>query len=882
MKPRPTLLAVFITVVVLSSSCLAKVVYIKPTGSDANNGLSWSTAKKTINGGLAISTSGDELWVAAGTYVERIVLKNGVALYGGFVGTETDRSLRNWTANVTIIDANKAGSAVVCSSGIGSTTIIDGFTIRNGWAYKGGGIYCYFSSPTITNNTIMGNSTSSNGGGIYCYSSSPAITNNTIMGNSAQDYGGGIYCWFSFPTITNNTLTANSAGLGGGIYCDESSSPTITNNTITGNIASLNSGGIYCEEFSSPAITNNTITTNSGEGISCRWYSSPTITNNTITGNSGGRISCDKRSSPTITNNIVAFNIFGIYCSDSNPTLRNNCVYGNQSYNYSGIYPGIGDFSANPMLAGWEYGNVHIQPQSPCVNAGWNEDPGLGLVDMDGQPRIQGGTVDIGADESDGTAWPAGPYIIVRVSPSGDDSNDGSTWTLAKRTVQAGIEAASLVGGDVWVAAGTYNERITLRRYVHVYGGFAGTETSRDERNWQANKTTLDGGAGGSVVTASFLGYGVSRIDGFTIRNGNASYGAGISCSYSSPTITNNTFTGNNAGYGSGIYCSHSFPTITNNTFTGNGGSVISCSYSSPTIKNNTFMENSGSGISCFSSSPTITNNTIIGNSGGISCSDSSSPTITNNTIKANNGGGILCFHSSPTITNNTITANSAYYKGGGISCSESSPIIINNIVAFNNSGIGCSDSNPKLRNNCFYGNSGYNYWGLSPGIGDFSADPLFVDKDKGNYHLTSQSPCINAGWNDAPGLPETDMDGEGRINDGVVDVGTDEYWECIAPTITADPISQTKCAGVSVTFIVAASGTEPLTYQWRKASSNILGATASAYTISSVTPGDTGIYDCVVTNSCGSATSTAALLTVANCLTIPQDLKPSSSQTAH
>ena len=69
----------------------------------------------------------------------------------------------------------------------------------------------------------------------------------------------------------------------------------------------------------------------------------------------------------------------------------------------------------------------------------------------------------------------------------------------------------------------------------------------------------------------------------------------------------------------------------------------------------------------------------------------------------------------------------------------------------------------------------GYNYQGLSPGTGDSSADPLFVDAAGGDYHLTPESPCINAGWNDAPGLPDTDMDDEPRVQDGTVDIGADE-----------------------------------------------------------------------------------------------------------
>ncbi|MPM30376.1 hypothetical protein SDC9_76924 [bioreactor metagenome] len=83
------------------------------------------------------------------------------------------------------------------------------------------------------------------------------------------------------------------------------------------------------------------------------------------------------------------------------------------------------------------------------------------------------------------------------------------------------------------------------------------------------------------------------------------------------------------------------------------------------------------------------------------------------------------------------------------------------------------------------------------------------------------------------------------------------------APSITTNPVSATQCAGTNVTFTAAASGTATLTYQWKKDGSVIAGATNASYTISSITAGNAGSYTCVVTNSCGSATTTAAVLTV-------------------
>jgi len=95
-------------------------------------------------------------------------------------------------------------------------------------------------------------------------------------------------------------------------------------------------------------------------------------------------------------------------------------------------------------------------------------------------------------------------------------------------------------------------------------------------------------------------------------------------------------------------------------------------------------------------------------------------------------------------------------------------------------------------------------------------------------------------------------------------------------PTITGQPSDATKTIGESVTFSVAASGTAPLSYQWRKCGDNISGATSSSYTIPSVVPGDAGSYDVVVSNPYGSVTSNTAALTV-NPITTTLSVSPVS-----
>ncbi|MEN6372407.1 MAG: right-handed parallel beta-helix repeat-containing protein [Armatimonadota bacterium] len=656
------------------------VVRVSPSGDDVNDGSSWVLAKKTIQAGIdaVFANGGGEVWVAAGIYNEHIISQADIGVYGGFAGTESQRQERNFNANKSIIDGSSNGNVVI-ANGFSNIACIDGFTIRNSGIHCG--ISCTLSSkPTIINNTISEN----NRYGIYCYSSNPTITRNTISENTTY----GIYCFSSRPTITNNTLYWNV-------------------------------DGICCTSSSSPTITNNVIYENYGNGISCDLYSNPTITNNSIIGNSSYGIHLDT-SSPTLTNNMVAFNITGIYRYSGNPVLKNNCVYGNTT-DYSGITAGVTDMSKDPLLENWLYGKCHIQPGSPCIDAGDSSVVGSSWVDMDGQSRIQGSSIDIGADESDGTQWTPNPPLIIRVSPNGNDSNNGSSWELAKKTIQTGIDTVydNGGGGEVWVAAGVYNEHITLKTDIGIYGGFAGTESQRNERNINANKSIIDGSRSDHVVSArGFLV--IACIDGFTIRNsGDSCYG--IYCAYkASPTITNNTISG-------GICCVLSSSTIANNRISGNGSL----------------------GINCTSSNLRVTNNIISGNS----C-------------------GIYCYSSDPAITNNTIIGNSSC----GIACESSSPTLTNNIIVFNGVGLNKSNESPILQNNCVYGNTINYVSGITAGTTDISQDPLFRDKDNGDYHLTSTSPCINAGDDTAVQTGWVDMDGEARIIGSHVDIGADEY----------------------------------------------------------------------------------------------------------
>lgn len=462
---------------------------------------------------------------------------------------------------------------------------------------------------------------------------------------------------------------------------------------------------------------------------------------NTIVGNSGsaGGILCGA-ASPGITNNIVAFNSSGIRATNGNPTLKNNCVHNPDGENYTGVTAGASDIQVDPGLVAAQYGQLHLQLGSPCIDTGYTSTMASSRVDVDGQARPLNGIHDIGADESDGTAYAYAP-VTVRVSASGSDSNDGSSWSLAKRTVQSAIDTASSLGGEVWVASGTYAENITLPPYVYLYGSFAGTESARSERDASARTTILDGGRSGSVVYM-VAGYRLASIDGFVLRNGKSLRGGGIYCDAGSPTLSNLVITENSASGGGGLYARLCYEMrVSGCTITANKATTW------------------GGGAFIWASIGAISNCAITGNSGRY-------------------GGGVYCDNSHLSLRNNTIAANTAT-DGGGIYSTLADPEITNNVIALNSSGIvQVNVGSPVMQNNCVYNPAGYNYSNVSPGTGDISLDPQFLAPWAVDYRLRPGSPCIATGDNSVVETGSIDLEGKARILPvgGTADMGCYEY----------------------------------------------------------------------------------------------------------
>jgi len=203
--------------------------HISTTGSDITGDGSELYPFATIQHGINTSSNTETVLVQPGTYFENINYNGkNITVASLFLTTQDTTYISQ-----TIIDGSSSGSVVTFTNSENSSAVLCGFTITNGSALQGGGIYCNNSSPSLENVTISGNSSSYRGGGIYCYdNSNPSLQYVTISGNLASDEGGGIYCTGSSPSLNNVTITSNSAGwYGGGIYSNNSM-PSIINSIL--------------------------------------------------------------------------------------------------------------------------------------------------------------------------------------------------------------------------------------------------------------------------------------------------------------------------------------------------------------------------------------------------------------------------------------------------------------------------------------------------------------------------------------------------------------------------------------------------------------------------------------------------------------------------
>jgi hypothetical protein len=339
----------------------------------------------TIERGIFPATYiGSTVVVKPGTYNENISLSNG-----SITLTSIDPNDPCIVAS-TIIDGGGGGNGPVVTF-TNDCSVLTGFTITNGSANGyGGGIYCNGQceelAPTISHCIITRNYSASVGGGIACHDSSPTISYCIITGNEAPAEAGGIYCeneeaWFS-PTINHCLIVGNSSGVGGGVLA-QGGSPAISNCDISGNHSIYGPGGIFCAV--SNLMVHHTILwadTWSDEAsyeaeIAVVGPSSVlTIGYSDVQGGLMGMLAMYGGSLHVDANTII--NADPMFVRDPNPGPDGN-------------WDDVND----------DFGDLHLLEDSPCIDTG---DPNFipapdTNTDMDGQPRIVGCRIDIGADE---------------------------------------------------------------------------------------------------------------------------------------------------------------------------------------------------------------------------------------------------------------------------------------------------------------------------------------------------------------------------------------------------------------------------------------------------------------------------------------------------
>ena len=365
----------------------------------------------------------------------------------------------------------------------------------------------------------------------------------------------------------------------------------------------------------------------------------------------------------------------------------------------------------------------------------------------------------------------SGVIVYVNVANIAAPIQNGSSWATAYGNLQTALASAP-TGSEIWVAQGTYKPTNTsvktisfnIPSGVMVYGGFVGTEVSQNQRNFTTNETILSGeiGSVANIQDNSFHvvffdgASNVTRLDGFTVRDGNSNYTPPSVIVYPSSSVLP---VSNNDGGGIALD-NGSSPTIANCKILNNkaiiGAGIFATNSSTPSVINCTIMGNEstfGGGVYHLSSNGDYKNVLIAGNKaiGGGMYNNISSPTLTNVTIAGNGGnnGSIFNSASSPTVKNSILWGNIGPFN-------DTQSTITYSIVEGGYTGIGNSNLNPQLVS--------ISPFGLSPNV-------------SGDYQLTNTSPAIDAGDNGTITLTDKDLIGSlRRYNGGVVDMGAYEF----------------------------------------------------------------------------------------------------------
>jgi hypothetical protein len=641
----------------VSSSALADIVFVNAAQvlpSGLQNGLSWATAFKDLQTGLGAASSGDDVWVAKGTYfptatTDRTIsflIPSGVRVLGGFESGDASVIDRRPLEHVTTLSGNIGGPGlsdnsfhVVRIDSVANPTVVSGFHIVGGNANGGG-----------SNNL---------GGGVRIAGNSAAMVSECVfIGNDAVA-GTAIHvvgAVATSPVLANCIVRDNEPG----IAVD-----------IQGGRANL----AFC-----------TIVRNQGVGVRVlNGNGASSITSSIVRDNGDGPVLSEQVSVTNATVNFTSDNVQG------GAGLGLGCV---------DLDPAFGDVDGADGIPGNADDRFTLRGDSPSIDDGSTQNFPSDLADLDGDlvtaeplPRdIALAPRRVDDPVSNATGIGPGPHTdmgafeyqrprTIFVNHAATGANNGTSWQNAYVDLQDAIAELADIKfggpGEIWVAKGTYkptdgaDPTISFKpsRGTKIFGGFVGGEASRALRDPRQNETILSGelGApgpsGNTTHVLRFSGTfvdGSTLVDGFTIRDGvsvnGPGQGGGVRFDTGTTAVVANCVVTACAGNGSGAVAfltgGTTAPTLFNSIVAGNTPSA-------PGLP----------GIVVLSGSPAIVNCTIAGNVGPAATATSilvagGSPTFANCASFANIAGGATSFAAQIAASSGTGTVSRSAFQG--------------------------------------------------------------------------------------------------------------------------------------------------------------------------------------------------------------------------
>lgn len=717
-------MALLFLVAVSAVMAQSKIYYVSPTGNGTADGSSW-TNTMTLTDALTAAKAGDQIWVqgseAGTTYTAPeggFTLKSGVQLYGGFAGTEASVDDRETLGKPyqlkyrSVLSGDISGDDAVNNTSL----IFPANTTRD-------------DNATHVLSVNMEPSENNNNNNYPTVVNGFSIGGGQAVGEDGNEYGGGIYI---FGDNTNGGIfriercffVNNYAKLGGAIYVaaevrnvnnGESliNQCAVYNNAAGERGAVVNAGGgIYLA--GEATVVNSTIFNNENGGI--RLSAESRVVNTTVARNTGAGIDLlETATDANVFNTIIWGNT--LLSAQNQPQFRNSAyhevVAGDANDNVYVATENNGDADApmfdapslktsfdrdfdwrNTAYPLWSWNVLEGSVMHDKGDGNAYQNTTYGDQDMAGNPRIDG-VIDIGAYEFQKIPTSRIRYVMETAQGTGD----GTSWADASGDLQRMIDELAdnnpqNLAGEVWVAEGTYEPKSQLisgagysasfrmRDGISVYGGFAGTESSKQERTmktdgmpwdfnnvtilkgayydhanlqWNNNKWTLTSDSRHVVWFAPMAGEAeftrVTILDGMTIQGGYAQGGTGL-----------DDFKTDRGG---GVYMDGANAYLTNcvvkeNYATGNGGGIYlrAGRVQTSLVYNNNADANGGA---VYVDNRGLVHRSMLANNSA----HNGAGVYLHNEAESNDHPEYLIL-STCVVSNNTMTGNGAVYCGKG------------------------------------------------------------------------------------------------------------------------------------------------------------------------------------------------------------------------